>query len=201
LEGVSIIRHYYTNDNDMLASNRKSIRFLIRGNLYEMETDIGVFSKAGLDFGTRVLLETISLHSDLDVLDMGCGYGPIGIVVAKEFSSKVTMADVNDRAVVLAQDNAKKNKVCLTVVQSDGFANVSGVFDVILMNPPIRTGKKVIYGLFAAAMDHLKIGGRLILVINKNQGAESALDFLRTLTEKVGVLGKKSGYYVISSQK
>jgi len=185
----------------MLASNRKTIRFLVRGNLYEMETDNGVFSKAGLDFGTRVLLETITLDSGLDVLDMGCGYGPIGIVVAKEFSSNVTMADVNDRAVVLAQDNALKNKVSTTVVQSDGFANVSGVFDVILMNPPIRTGKKVIYGLFAAAMDHLSVGGRLILVINKNQGAESALAFLRTLSEKVDVLGKKSGYYVISSEK
>jgi 16S rRNA (guanine1207-N2)-methyltransferase len=198
---VGIISHYFSKDNDLLASNRKTIRFVVHSHLYEMETDIGVFSKAGLDYGTRVLLENISLEPGLDVLDLGCGYGPIGIVAAKEFSSLVVMADINLRAVELAEDNAKQNNVQLTVVQSDGFANITGFFDAILMNPPIRTGKKVIYALFENAREHLKPEGRLILVINKNQGAESALSFLRTIYGKAEVLGKKSGYCVISSQK
>lgn len=166
-----------------------------------METDKGVFSKAGLDYGTRVLLETLEIKSGSDVLDMGCGYGPIGIVLALLDNANVLMSDINDRAVRLSRDNAKKNSVKLAVVQSDGFANVSGNFDVIVMNPPIRTGKKIIYALFESARAFLKEDGQLVIVINKKQGAESALSFLRTLYSTVDVLTKKSGYYVISSQK
>jgi len=194
------LSHYFTKDNDRLSSHRKTIRFLIHDHLYEMETDIGVFSKAGLDYGTRVLLENIPLEPGLDVLDLGCGYGPIGIVAAKEFSARVTMADINDRAVELARDNAKKCRLEIPVVQSEGFSGIPGLFDAILLNPPIRTGKAVIYALFEASKAHLKPNGRLLLVINKNQGAESALSFLRTVFPTVETLAKKSGYYVISCE-
>jgi len=197
---VGIISHYYTKDNDLLASNRQTIRFIIKGKPYELETDRGVFSKTGLDFGTRTLLETLQLTPGIDVLDLGCGYGPIGIVIADQFQCRVVMTDINVRAVELARDNATKNHISLSVVQSDGFANIEGLFDVILTNPPIRTGKKVIYGMFETARDYLKPHGQLILVINKKQGAESALDFLRSLYVKVDILGKKSGYYVLCCQ-
>jgi 16S rRNA (guanine1207-N2)-methyltransferase len=194
---VGVLSHYFTKDNDLLSSNRKTIRFLIHDHPYEMETDIGVFSKAGLDYGTRVLLENLFLEPGLEVLDLGCGYGPIGIVVAKEFSCRVTMADINTRAVELARDNAKKSRLEISVVQSDGFSGISGTFDAILTNPPIRTGKAIIYSLFESAKEHLKPTGRLFLVINKNQGAESALAFLRTVFPNVDILAKKSGYYVV----
>ena len=195
------MRHYFTKDNDQLSSNRKTIRFHLRDLLFELETDNGVFSKSGLDFGTRVLLDALCLEPGSTVLDMGCGYGPIGIAAARIFGAKVTMADVNQRAVELARDNAEKYRLDITVVQSDGFANVSGTFSVILMNPPIRAGKQVIYGLFGAAKDHLVEGGRLILVIQKKQGAESALGFLRSLYKTAEVIEKKSGYQVIACEK
>jgi 16S rRNA (guanine1207-N2)-methyltransferase len=195
------MRHYFSKDNDQLSSHRKTIRFHLRDLLFELETDNGVFSKSGLDFGTRVLLDALHLEPGMSVLDMGCGYGPIGIAVARLFGTKVTMADVNPRAVDLARDNAKKYALDITVVQSDGFANISGQFSAILMNPPIRAGKSVIYGLFTAARDHLTEGGRLIVVIQKKQGAESALVFLRTLYQSVQVIAKESGYQVIACEK
>ncbi|MFA5179642.1 MAG: methyltransferase [Candidatus Izemoplasmatales bacterium] len=197
---MSIISHYFSKENDLLASNRKTIRFVIRGKEFEMVTDKGVFSKAGLDYGSRVLLDNIELSSDLTVLDLGCGYGPIGIVVAQLFSAKVVMADINNRAVQLAQENAINNQVNISVVQSDGFANIHDIFDVILLNPPIRTGKRIIYGMFESAKNHLKPGGKLIIVINKNQGAETALVFLRSIYANVDMIAKKSGYYVICCQ-
>ncbi|HOW37975.1 MAG TPA: methyltransferase [Candidatus Izemoplasmatales bacterium] len=195
------MRHYFTKDNDQLSSNRKTIRFHLRDLLFELETDNGVFSKSGLDFGTRVLLDALRLEPGSTVLDMGCGYGPIGIAAARIFGAKVTMADVNQRAVELARSNAEKYRLDITVVQSDGFANVSGSFSVILMNPPIRAGKQVIYGLFASAKDHLVEGGRLILVIQKKQGAESALGFLRSLYGTAEIIERKSGYQVIACEK
>lgn len=197
---MSIISHYFTKDNDLLASNRRTIRFVIRGKLFEMETDKGVFSKAGLDYGTRVLLDNIELDSNVNVLDLGCGYGPIGIVIARLFSVNVVMTDINNRAIQLARENAKKNLVNLSVVQSDGFANINDLFNTILFNPPIRAGKQIIYGLFESAKNHLQPGGRLIIVINKDQGAETALVFLRTIYQQVEVIAKKSGYYVICCQ-
>lgn len=190
------IGHYFSQDNDQLESRRRTIRFHVLNRDYELVTDNGVFSKSALDFGTRVLLENLDRVSGPDVLDLGCGYGPIGIVAARSFGWRVVMADVNPRAVELAKDNAAAYHLDLTVVQSDGFARVSGSFDAILMNPPIRAGKKIVYGLFSAARDHLKSGGRLMLVIQKKQGAESALVFLRTLFAKVDPVARDAGYRV-----
>lgn len=190
------IGHYFSQDNDQLESRRRTIRFHVLDRDYELVTDNGVFSKSALDFGTRVLLENLGRVSGPDVLDLGCGYGPIGIVAARNFGWRVVMADVNPRAVELAKDNAAAYHLDSTVVQSDGFSHLTGSFDAILMNPPIRTGKKIVYGLFAAAKDHLKAGGRLMLVIQKKQGADSALVFLRTLFAKVDLVAKDAGYRV-----
>lgn len=193
--------HYFTKDNHNLPSERKEIFFVIHDRKYNLLTDLGVFSKSGLDFGTRVLLEAIIDEPYQKVLDLGCGYGPIGIVLADAWHTEITMIDINQRAVELANENAKKAKVEVTAFQSDGFEQIQGSFDLIVTNPPIRTGKKIIYGFFQDARNYLSPNGVLIIVINKNQGALSAIKELETLYSKVEVIAKKSGYFVVKCQK
>lgn len=193
--------HYYTKDNDRLDSDKRPVHFVVKGHQFTLNTDKGVFSKSGLDFGSRVLLESIETKVQDSVLDLGCGYGPIGIVIKKLYGSKVTMVDINDRAVKLSIENGKLNFVTVSVFQSDGFSAVVGKFDWIITNPPIRAGKQVIYGWFEQAKSFLNDSGRLIIVINKNQGAPSALTFLQSIYSQVDVVMKKSGYHVISCQK
>ncbi|MFH0993346.1 MAG: methyltransferase [bacterium] len=193
--------HYFTKDNDQLKSVKNTIWFVIHGREFKMTTDKGVFSKSGLDFGTRTMLETVMIPADAELLDLGCGFGAVGVVCAALFGARVTMTDVNERAVLLAKANAEANHVAAQVVSGDGLENVPGLFDVILMNPPIRAGKAVIYRLFREAADHLRPEGRFILVINKNQGASSAIAELKTIYGSVETIGKKSGYSVVSCRK
>ena len=193
--------HYYSKDNDRLESDKHPVRFVVKNHPFTMMTDKGVFSKSGLDFGSRVLLESIETTNSESVLDLGCGYGPIGIVIQKLYGSVVTMVDINDRAVKLSQENAMLCKAQVSVYQSDGLTGVSGIFDTIITNPPIRAGKKVIYDWFHQSKDKLTNNGRLVIVINKNQGAISAMNELKTIYSSVEVVSKKSGYLVISCQK
>ncbi len=193
--------HYYSKDNDRLESEKHPVRFVVKEHPFTMMTDKGVFSKSGLDFGSRVLLEAIETLASESVLDLGCGYGPIGIVIQVLYGSNVTMVDINDRAIKLTTENAKLCKAEVKVLQSDGFSNVSGVFDAIITNPPIRAGKKIIYDWFHKSKDFLSENGRLIVVINKNQGAPSAMNELLSIYSHVEVITKKSGYLVISCQK
>jgi 16S rRNA (guanine1207-N2)-methyltransferase len=162
------------------------------------ETDAGVFSRDGLDKGTELLLHALP---DLngDVLDMGCGWGAVGISVASAYSGvRVTMADINQRAVELSQKNVRRNGVAARVLESDGFSDLGGEkFSCILTNPPIRAGKQVIYGLFAQSAEHLLPGGSLYLVIRKQQGAPSALSYLDAVFKKTQVVKRGGGFWVI----
>ncbi|MBU1145037.1 MAG: methyltransferase [Firmicutes bacterium] len=193
--------HYFSKENDLLESKKKDIHFIINKNHYHMTSDSGVFSKSGLDFGTRTLLETILPTPYKKVLDLGCGYGPIGIVLGKVWHCSLTMVDINVRAVELAQENVKNHFLNAKVLQSDGFENVNDTFDLIVSNPPIRVGKKIIYQFFEDALTYLNEKGSLILVINKNQGALSAIKECEKHYALVEVLAKQSGYYVIKCQK
>lgn len=193
--------HYFTKENDTLASAKKPIWFVIRGREFKMTTDNGVFSKAGLDFGTRTMLENVEVGSGADILDLGCGFGAVGVVLGALFGARVTMTDVNERAVELARENALDNRVEAVVLSGDGCLHVPGLFDCVLTNPPIRAGKAVVYRLFREAREKLKEDGRFILVINKNQGAESAIKELSTIYGSVEVIARKSGYHVLSCRK
>jgi len=192
--------HYFTQDNDTLASAKKTIWFAIRGREFNMTTDKGVFSKSGLDFGTRTMLENTELTQGADILDLGCGFGAVGVVLGVLFGARVTMTDVNERAVSLARENAAAHRVDAVVLSGDGCQHVPGLFDVVLTNPPIRAGKAVVYRLFREAKLKLKPGGRFVAVINRNQGAESAMKELATIFGSVTVVARQSGYYVLSCQ-
>ncbi len=168
------------------------------GHSLVFETDAGVFSRDGLDKGTELLLGSLPPLSG-DILDLGCGWGPVGISLAKAYpTARVTMVDINSRAVELSQKNAKQNSVHVRVLQSDGFeAIMDAKFSCIITNPPIRAGKQVIYSLFEQSLLHLMPGGSLYIVIRKQQGAPSALTFLNTIYQSVQVVEKSGGFWVI----
>jgi len=193
--------HYYSSSQDDVQSDIHEIKVSILGKNYTFETDHGVFSMQGLDFGTRVLLESILSFPMEKVLDLGGGYGPIAIIVQKVKGAKVTLAEINERAYSLAKSNARKNKAIIEALLSDGFEKVSGTFDTIITNPPIRAGKSVYYPWFQLAKDHLADGGRFFLVIQKKQGAPSAIKELERIYSSVEVIEKKSGYYIIKCEK
>ena len=192
---------YYTADPTS-ESRPVPCAFPYRGYGLNFMTDAGVFSKGELDVGSRLLLDALPALSG-DVLDLGCGWGAIGVAIAKaNKAAHVTMADVNHRALGLCQENCTRNGVAAEVIESDGMTAVMGrTFDAIVTNPPIRAGKQVIYKMFADAAISLKAGGALYLVIRKQQGAESCVKYLKTLYENVEKLDKSAGFWVLKASE
>lgn len=193
------MEHYFTNNNN-IKSNEKLHEVIVDNINLKFISDNGVFSKKGLDFGTRTLLETIPTNKiNGDVLDFGCGYGPIGIYVAKTTESDVDMVDINLRSLNLARKNAKLNKVKVNVFESNIYANITKKYDYIISNPPIRVGKEMLYKILFEAKEHLKENGELWIVINKNQGAKSvSLDLEKEY--EVNIVNKNKGFYIICAR-
>ena len=180
------------------ASREVGCVFSYRGNRLSFQTDAGVFSKGELDQGTRLLLDALPDLSG-DVLDLGCGWGAIGIAVKKAFpQTNVTMVDVNLRALGLCERNAQANGVEVLCLESDGMAALSGrQFDAVITNPPIRAGKQKVYEMLSGAAAALRKDGSLYLVIRKQQGAESCMRFLQDYFESVEKLDRSAGFWVI----
>ncbi len=195
--------HYYLNDQS-LDHNIKTYDVTIKKTTLRLHTDLGVFSKDALDYGTRFLLETIEINDQIQtIIDMGCGYGPIGLYMAKTYPNTIVyMRDVNLRAVELALKNQAENKI-KNVNISAGFLfeDLKVEADMILSNPPIRAGKQTIFKLYEDAHTSLKQGGLLAVVIQKKQGAPSTFDKLTSLFTTCKVLDKSKGYWVIQAQK
>ena len=194
---MHMTQHYYTQNPDVEHDLRQVI-FEVLGLRLNCTTDAGVFSRDGLDMGTRILLEALpELHGR--ILDLGCGWGPVGTALGKRYpGAQIVLTDVNSRATELAARNLAANGVTnAAVVQGDGFAAVEGGFDAIVLNPPIRAGKAVIYALFAEAAKHLRADGALSLVIRKQQGAESAQKYLSSIYADVERIAREKGYWVL----
>ncbi len=192
---------YYTREPQS-ASDPLPCVCSYRGHSLRFVTDAGVFSRGELDPGSRLLLEALPELSG-DVLDVGCGWGALGVAVGRAFpAARVTMTDVNLRALALAEENARSNDVQAECLESDGFAALGGRrFDAVITNPPIRAGKQVIYRIFADAAAALKPGGALYLVIRKQQGAESCVKYLKTLYQSVEKLDRQAGYWVLCARE
>ena len=194
---MHMTQHYYTQNPDVEHDLRQVI-FEVLGLRLNCTTDAGVFSRDGLDMGTRILLEALpELHGR--ILDLGCGWGPVGTALGKRYpGAQIVLTDVNSRATELAARNLAANGVTnAAVVQGDGFAAVEGDFDAIVLNPPIRAGKAVIYALFAEAANHLRSDGALYIVIRKQQGAESAQKHLSSIYADVERIAREKGYWVL----
>lgn len=193
--------HYYSS-TPQSESEPKWITFDLENTSLKLKTDRGVFSKGSVDFGSKLLIESF-VFPDMDgsLLDVGCGYGVIGISIAKRYPDhELTMVDINERAVSLASENAIHNGIKAHVFQSNIYEKVYGKFAVILSNPPIRAGKDVVHKILDDAMGHLLPGGELWIVIQKKQGAPSALKKLEETYDVVDVVKRSKGYYIIRAK-
>lgn len=196
--------HYYAKD-PKVKSQRKTISSELRGKTMHFTTDAGVFSKGGVDFGSRLLIESFVMPEiSGDVLDVGCGYGPIGLTIAASFPERsIQMVDVNERAVALSKENAAQNHVDnVNVYPSDALLAVKNAdFAAILTNPPIRAGKETIFSFYENSYLKLASGGELWVVIQKKQGAPSTAKKLEEVFGNVTVVAKRKGYYILRSIK
>jgi 16S rRNA (guanine1207-N2)-methyltransferase len=191
--------HYFEN-NPPKTIKQYTVKYTIGGETFTLLASSGIFAKQGLDIGSRLLINVL-LQDTLKgtCLDLGCGYGPVGLTLARlNPNLKVTLADVNDRAVVDAKNNAHRlGFTDLQILTSDGFQELTQKFDVIAFNPPIRAGKITIYRLYQEAKQHLNPNGSLYIVIRKDKGAASHETYLLTLFSKVLRRDRDKGYLVL----
>ena len=194
-----MIDHYFSSEVTA-ESNPQEIAYKFGNRKYHFITDNGVFSVGKMDTASDILIQTIPPLTG-SLLDMGCGYGSIGIVLAKEYDLKLTQADINPRAISLSKQNAAINKVDSSVIQSDSFNQITGFFDTIAINPPIHAGKDVIFAMYNGAYKHLNIGGALYIVILKKHGADSSRAHILKIFGNCETLYKKKGLCVFKAHK
>ena len=201
---MSETRQYFSKTNDELPSNEKIIYGKINDLSFKFKTDNGVFSKDFLDFASKLLLEKMDYSSILEgqILDVGCGYGPIGIYLAYMTKNDVVMLDINPRALALSKENLKLNNVDARVVESDCLDSViEEKFSCVITNPPIHAGKDVIYKIYDQSYEVLIEGGSLWIVIQEKHGAPSTIKKLKTLFPVVETFYKKKGFYILKCVK
>lgn len=200
---MNVVNHYFTN-NENEKSDEKEFQVAILGETFKFMTDMGVFSKGELDDASRLLIETWhGLNVAGDILDVGCGYGAMGIILAKMRPNDVVhMIDVNLRAIHLAKKNAQLNGVeNVQVYESHCYDGVNRKFAHIISNPPIRAGKKVVHQILAEAADYLEKEGTLTIVIGKQHGAASAQKKMAEVFGNVERLERKKGFWILQSIK
>lgn len=173
--------------------------------MLSFSTDQGVFSKEEVDFGSRTLVESFKEPEiEGEVLDLGCGYGPIGLSIAKDFPDRyVVLVDINERAVNLAKENANQNNIeNVEVVESDRLRLIRDKrFASILTNPPVRAGKKIVHAMLEESYEALLPKGELWVVLQKKQGAPSAQKKLNEICPEVDIITRNKGYYIIKAKK
>ncbi|MCL2372663.1 MAG: methyltransferase [Defluviitaleaceae bacterium] len=186
--------HYFIEDAS-IKPDIKKIHYSFGGHAFIFTTNAGVFSKDHVDHATDILLNTIPPLAG-DLLDLGCGYGCIGIVLAKANAINLTQADINQAALDLTKLNCKENGVASNIIKSDCFENIHGKFDTIILNPPIHAGKATTFKMYEGAFLHLNAGGKLYIVTLKKHGAESTQAKLLSIFGNCQPLYKKKGYFV-----
>ena len=194
--------HYFVDDPD-LRSERRSFDYTFGNEHFTFTTDLGVFSKEHVDFGSYLLIRyVLGLPLGGKILDLGCGFGPIGIILKRFFpEAEIDLVDVNPRAVELSRLNAAANRADVQVCLTDDITTLQKHYHSILLNPPIRAGKATIYGLYEKSREVLYPGGTLYIVIRKKKGAESTIRKLKELFNDAEVLAKDSGYWILRAVK
>lgn len=194
------MEHYFTNNGNLKSDVRKN-NVVINNIDYYFYTDNGVFSKEGLDFGTELLLKTFdySFPQEKKVLDIGCGCGPIGFYLSK-LGFTVDMSDINKRAIHLSKLALKEQSLSANIFESDGYENINNKYDYILSNPPIRVGKEKLYEIVMDAKNYLKENGEVWFVVRKDKGADSLVRDMKKVYNKIEIVNKKKGFYIIKAQ-
>lgn len=195
----------YFTENPTVDHDEHQVNYHLNGINLNLTTDAGVFSKNRVDYGSGVLIEQM-MEQDLpggNILDVGCGYGPIGLFAAKKWPDRqVDMVDVNERAMDLARRNAAANGAGnVNIFASDRYQAVTGQYAMIVTNPPIRAGKAIWSSILSEAKDHLTDGGILLVVIQKKQGAPSAKKLMAASLGNCEILTRDKGYYILKSVK
>lgn len=196
--------HYFENDKN-LKSEIRELSYKYNSSFFIFYSDNGVFSKNNIDYGSKLLIETYLKENDINekrVLDVGCGYGFLGIMVSRVTDSYVEMIDINKRAVHLTNMNIKRYKDFKgKTYVSNVYENVEGKYDIIITNPPIRIGKEKLLEILIGAFDHLEDNGLLYYVIRKDQGALSIKKILEENSINVEVINKDKGYFIYRAKK
>ena len=193
------MEHYFTN-NQNLRSEIREINFSLNAYNFIFKSDNGVFSKNKIDYASLFLVKTFLEEDKKDIesiLDIGCGYGFIGITLSKVLNKHVDMADINNRAIHLCNMNIKENKVDATCFASDIYQEVKNKYDLIISNPPIRAGKDVLKAFIYGGLERLNKDGECWCVIHKDKGAKS---IKLELEKEYSCLlkGKSKGFWVLS---
>ncbi|MBU7012689.1 MAG: class I SAM-dependent methyltransferase [Theionarchaea archaeon] len=189
------MEHYFTR-KPTSSEKEKIIEDTLKGRKLKFRTSSGVFSKDKIDFGTRILVETVDVSLEDVVLDAGCGYGVIGITLSF-FCGVAVLIDINERACQLAQENIVLNKVSNAFTVCGTVSCLLPRFDVIAMNPPIRAGKKVVFSLLEESRNLLQGTGKLYVVARTRQGAKSIYAFMSNIFPHTEYAALKGGYRVI----
>ncbi|MDR0992826.1 MAG: methyltransferase [Ruminococcus sp.] len=163
---------YFIEDRS-LDGNEKTFTLSIGGETLVFTSNAGQFSYGEADPNSLLLIKSLDIKKGDKLLDLGCGWGLIGIAAAKLFCADVTFCDINGIALEYAQKNADSNGVSGVFIKSDGFDKIDGKFDIITLNPPIHAGKETVLRLFSGSAGHIKKGGLFITVINEKHGANS----------------------------
>ncbi|MGT2846334.1 class I SAM-dependent methyltransferase [Streptococcus massiliensis] len=191
----------YFAENPDAEHDIHQLKVNLLGQKMTFLTDAGVFSKKMVDYGSQVLLNCLDFEAGESLLDVGCGYGALGLSLVKAQSVVATLVDINQRALDLAQKNADLNGVEAAIFQSNIYAEVDGQFHHIISNPPIRAGKQVVHQVIAGSYEHLLDGGDLTIVIQKKQGAPSAKAKMEEVFGNCQIIKKDKGYYILRSEK
>ena len=191
----------YFAENPDVEHDIHKLKVQLLGQNMTFLTDAGVFSKKMIDYGSQTLLKCLDFHKQESVLDVGCGYGTLGLTLVKAKEVKATLVDINQRALDLARQNAERNQVLATIFQSNVYQNVEGKFHHIISNPPIRAGKQVVHEVIAGGYTRLLDDGDLTIVIQKKQGAPSAKAKMEEVFGNCEILKKDKGYYILRSRK
>ena len=166
---------HYFSEKPNSSSNERLIEAILRNKKFIFKTDSGIFSPKKVDKGTKILIETLELDKNDNVLDVGCGYGAIGIAIADEVNS-LTMTDINRRALKLAEENLKINNLNnknISIVQGNIYEGVNDKkYTKIISNPPIKAGKEVIHKIIKDGKELLQDNGSIWVVIQTKHGAK-----------------------------
>ncbi len=195
-----MVEHYYSKKQTSKLKIRR-IKTTLRGNKLEFYSGSGVFSIRKIDKGTRLLIEKCIIKPKWRILDLGCGYGVVGIAIAKAFpSTRVFMSDINERALELAKMNIELNNVRAEVIQSDIYEQIHGRFNTILVNPPQVAGKEVCFSMIEEGRDYLFKNGLFQLVARHNKGGKELSKKMYESFGNIEAIAKSGGYRVYLSR-